>query len=186
MSIRNMPLFQRGVTLVETIVFIVIVSVGVVGLVSVLGPLVMYSAEPMRQKQLMAVAESLLSEILHQPFTWCDPDDAAATTAKSYADCTNPQNTLGAVPSTESRTGTGPGTSFDNVADYAGFSMSNVSDAAGNNVMTGYSASVTTAQVGTAQGLGSNDAALAITVTVTRDGESFSLTGYRFRYAPRI
>lgn len=177
---------QRGMTLIELVVFIVIVSVGVVGLVSVINPMVRFSAEPMRQKQLMAVAESLLSEILQQPFTWCDPDDAAATKAKSYSDCTNPQNILGAMPSTESRTGTGPESNYDNVADYAGRTFNNVSDAAGNNVMTGYSANVTMAQVGTAQGLGSNDAALAITVTVSRDGESFSLTGYRFRYAPRI
>lgn len=173
---------QRGMTLIELVVFIVIVSVGVVGLVSVINPMVKFSAEPMRQKQLMAVADSLLNEILHQPFTWCDPDDAAATTASSYADCANPQN----LPSSESRTGTGPGTNYDNVADYAGFSMNNISDAAGNNVMTGYDANVVVNQAGTALGLGSNDAALAITVTVSRDGQSFSLTGYRFRYAPRI
>ncbi|RIX46942.1 MAG: prepilin-type N-terminal cleavage/methylation domain-containing protein [Rhodocyclales bacterium GT-UBC] len=172
---------QRGMTLIELIVFIVIVSVGVVGLVSVINPMVRFSAEPMRQKQLMAVAESLLNEIVHQPYTWCDLEDDAALTATSYADCAHPQNT----GSGESRTGTGPGTNFDNVADYAGFSMNDFSDAAGNNVMTGYNVSVTVVPAGVALGVGSDDAALAITVTVTRDGQSFALTGYRFRYAPR-
>lgn len=183
---------QRGVTLVEAIVFMVIVSVGVVGLVSVLGPLVMYSAEPMRQKQLAAIAESLLSEALHQPFTWCDPDDAKASSALSSADCANSQDKGGAAltsttPAGESRSGSGPGTSFDNVADYGSYkNIADVADAAGNYPMTGYTATIDVARAGTALGAGSDDAALAVTVTVTHGTESYSLTGYRFRYAPRI
>jgi MSHA pilin protein MshD len=35
-------------------------------------------------------------------------------------------------------------------------------------------------------GLADNTAALSVTVTVSRNGQSFALTGYRFRYAPRI
>jgi MSHA pilin protein MshD len=183
---------QRGLTLVELIVFIVVVSVGVVGLVSVLNPLVRASAEPMRQKQLAAIAESLLSEALHQPFTWCDPDDTAAATAKSYADCVNSQDRGGAAldtatPPSETRTGTGPGTNFDNVADYGAINnVADIADAAGNYPMIGYTASISVARAGTALGVGSDDAALAVTVTVKHGTESFSLTGYRFRYAPRI
>ncbi|MBS1129650.1 MAG: hypothetical protein H6R16_652 [Proteobacteria bacterium] len=177
---------QFGVSLVELIVFIVIVSVGVVGLVSVMNPLVRYSADPMETKQSMAIAESLLNEILHQPFTWCDPDDAAASTAQQYADCANPQNVSGATPSTEtSRSGSGPGTAYDNVADYDGFSKNNIDDASGGNAMTGYTAGVAVARAGTALGLADDTAALSVTVTVSRNGHSFSLTGYRFRYAPR-
>lgn len=177
---------QKGVSLVELIVFIVIVSVGVVGLVSVISPMVRNSADPMVTKQLTAIAESLLNEALHQPYTWCDPDDAAASTALSYAGCGNAQNTPGAVPSSEVRGGVAPGAGYDNVADYGSFSMSDVGDAAGNNAMTGYLASIAVAQAGTAFGLADNSAALSVTVTVSRNGESFSLTGYRFRYAPRI
>jgi len=177
---------QTGVSLVELIVFIVVVSVGVVGLVSVISPMVRNSADPMVTKQLTAIAESLLNEALHQPFTWCDPDDAAASTAKSYADCSSPQNTLGPVPAGESRGNSAPNAGFDNVADYGGFSMNNVGDAAGNNAMTGYLASIAVAQVGTSFGLPDNSAALSVTVTVSRNNETFSLTGYRFRYAPRI
>lgn len=176
---------QGGITLVEQIVFIIIISVGVIGLVSVMNSTIRSSADPMRTKQMVAIAESLLAEILHQPFTWCDPDDIAATTALSYTYCNNPQNTLAAVPAGESRTGTGPGTFFDNVADYGGFSQLNITDAAGNNAMTGYTANVVLAQAGTAMGLADNSAALSITVTVSHDGETVSLTGYRFRYAPR-
>lgn len=178
---------QRGVSLIELIVFIVIVSVGVVGLVSVISPMVRNSADPMVTKQLTAIAESLLNEALHQPFTWCDPDDAAASTAQSYANCSNAQNTLGALPSSEVRGGLAPGAGYDNVADYGSLSnVSNIGDAAGNNAMTGYQASIAVAQVGTAFGLADNTAALSVTVTVSRNNETFSLTGYRFRYAPRI
>lgn len=184
MCIEFRSIRQRGVTLIELIVFIIIVSVGVVGLVSVMNPMIMHSADPMRTKQLAAIAESLLNEALHQPFTWCDPDDAAASTAQSYGDCSNPQNTL-THGAGESRGGTDPGKGFDNVADYGGFGINDVTDAAGNNAMTGYRADIAVARAGTAFGLADDAAALSITVTVSRDGDTFSLTGYRFRYAPR-
>ena len=46
------------------------------------------SLNPMIRKQMTAVAESLLLEILRQPFTYCDPDDPAAISATSTAGCT--------------------------------------------------------------------------------------------------
>lgn len=170
---------QRGITLIEQIMFIIIVSVGVVGLVSVMNPLIRNSADPMQFKQLMAIAESVLSEVIHQPFTWCDPDDATASTALSYADCANPQSSATAG---ESRNGASV---FDNVADYGGWGMNNITDAAGGNAMAGFNVNVVVANAGTALGLAANDAALSVTVTVTRGADTYALTGYRFRYAPR-
>jgi len=178
------PFVQRGITLIEQIMFILIVSVGVIGLVSVMNPAIRASADPMLNKQLVAIAESVLSEIVHQPFTWCDPDDAAASTALSYSDCANPQNT-GTFTAGESRFGGAPGTAFDNVEDYGGYSMVDIADASGGNAMVGYTASVAIARVGNALGLGDDNAALSITVTVSRGADTFALTGYRFRYAPR-
>lgn len=184
MCIERVDRWQRGVSLVELIVFIVIVGVGVAGLVATMNPLIRYSADPMLSKQSLAIAESLLDEILHQPFTWCDPDETSASTALSYGDCANPQNT-GTFTAGESRYGVSAGTNFDNVDDYGGFSQANIDDASGNNAIAGYTASVAIARVGTALGLADNSAALSVTVTVTRGTDSFSLTGYRFRYAPR-
>lgn len=186
---------QCGVTLIETIVFMVLVSVGVVGLVSVMNPLIQHSADPMVTKQMVAVAESLLNEVLHQPFTWCDPEEGNATTAQSYAGCaSNPQNVLGATPGTERRDGSGvSGEFFDNVRDYAGFAMDNVADPAGGSIISGYRAEVAIIEAGVTFGIAA-DAALAITVTACRTvtpsapcagRESIALTGYRFRYAPR-
>lgn len=172
---------QAGVTLIEQIVFIIVISVGVVGLVSVMNTMIAHSADPMQTKQMMAIAESILSEVIHQPFTWCDPDDATASTALSYGDCANPQSSP--TPG-ESRSG-GPAAVFDNVADYGGWSMSNVSDVASETIMTGYDAAVVVANAGTALGLADNSAALSITVTVRHGADTYALTGYRFRYAPR-
>ena len=191
---RGEPACQRGVTLIELIVFIVIVSVGVIGVLSTFGPSLRGSVEPMRQKQLTAVAESLLNEILHQPFTYCDPDDPKAGAATSAADCTvgagASQDVLGPMPAGESRYANAPGAQYDNVGDYAGAASTNgrlhnpIDDVTGANPLAGYTASVAIAQAGGTFGVPAADA-LAVTVTVTRDGDSFSLTGYRFRYAPR-
>lgn len=187
---------QRGITLIEQIVFIVVVSVGVVGLMSVMGPMVRHSADPMVTKQSLAIAEALLNEVLHQPFTWCDPDDANIATATSYTGCAvaaNAQNVLGPTPSGEMRNG-GVGAVFDNVRDYHGFKMDDFADPSGSFIVSGYRAEVAVAEAGSVFGLAS-DVALAVTVTVCRTTspssdcagrESFALTGYRFRYAPRF
>lgn len=185
---------QRGVTLIELIVFMVIIGVGVVGLVSVTGVLTRDSADPMLRKQMLAIAESVLNEALQQPFTFCDPDDANAATAQSTAGCTGgaaaSQDKGGAAlttstPNTETRGNAN--TPFDNVADYGGFSSVNIADITGNNAMNGYGVSVAVTRAGTAFGLADNSAALQVTVTVTRAGQdNLSLTGTRFRYAPRI
>lgn len=187
---------QRGITLIEQIVFIIIVSIGVVGLISVMNPMIRHSADPMVTKQSVAIAESLLNEVLHQPFTWCDPDDANASTATSYAACNvaaNAQNSLGATPAGETRNG-GVGAVFDNVRDYHNFRMDDVTDPSGSSFVAGYRAEVSVAEAGGLFGLAS-DEALAVVVTVCRTTvpssdcagrESFALTGYRFRYAPRV
>ncbi|MDP3539904.1 MAG: prepilin-type N-terminal cleavage/methylation domain-containing protein [Azonexus sp.] len=183
---------QRGVSLVELIISMVIISVGVVAVLSTFGVSLRGSVDPMMRKQMVAIAESLLTEIQHQPFTYCDPDDANASVATSVAGCAvaaNSQDVLGPVPVTETRYGNGVNAQYDNVGDYAGASSANghlnnpIDDVTGNAAV-GYTAAVTIAQVGTIYGVPQNDA-LQVTVTVTHGAESFALAGYRFRYAPR-
>lgn len=181
-------------SLVELLVTIIVLSVGVVALLATMGVLVRGSVEPMRQKQMTAIAESLLSEILHQPFTYCDPDDANAALAVSTAGCTGgtaaSQDVLGPTAG-ESRLGSpvaspAAGTQFDNVGDYHNYSVTPVVDITGNSpgALSSYGVSVTESQVGTTLGLANNDV-LRVDVTVTNGSDSFTLTGYRFRYAPR-
>lgn len=185
MSIEAPLSRQGGITLIEQIVFIIVVSVGVIGVLSTLGPSLRYSADPQLRKQQMAIAESLLSEILHQPFTYCDPDDAAAISATSTADCTNSQdNVTGPSPSGESRFG-GPGTQFDNVADYSGYTQAGVTGLS-STAIAGYTATVTISRAGGTFGLSPTGAALQVDVTVSgNNADPLTLTGYRFRYAPR-
>ncbi len=176
---------QAGLSLVELIMFIIIVSVGVAGILSVFNLTTQKSADPQVRRQMLAVAEALLEEIESKPFTLCDPDDPNAATAITSADCTGGPG----GPNDESKLPLGPEASdttralYDNVSDYNGLSLSPASDINGN-LINGYSAtvSVTQQQIEASIPL---DASLRITVTVTHAGDSLSLSGYRLRYAPR-
>ena len=63
---------QRGFTLIELIIFIVVVSAGLAGILSVMNTVVKSSADPMVRKQAMALAESILEETMLQNYN--DPD----------------------------------------------------------------------------------------------------------------
>ena len=112
----------RGFSLVEMVVFIVIVTTAIAGGIGALAFMSGRSADPLVRKQAIAIAESLMQEIQQMPFTFCDPDDPNASTANGTADCTTSQANLGGPsPAGESRyAATNP---FDNVADYSGFTM---------------------------------------------------------------
>ncbi|GHU07788.1 hypothetical protein FACS1894158_16490 [Betaproteobacteria bacterium] len=185
--------FQRGLTLIELIIFIVVIGVGLAGILAVYNTAVMHSGEPMARKQALAIAESLLLEIEQQPFTWCDPQDANAGVATNgvvgdAGGCaTTSQSALGPSPSDETRGGTNP---FDNVADYADYKETQVKDITGSSTpphLAGYSVAVAITPAG---GTGAFadlplDAVLRIEVTVSGHRETISLVGYRTRYAPR-
>jgi MSHA pilin protein MshD len=191
---------QLGVTLVELVVFIVIVSVALVGVLKVLDITNRGSADPLVRKQALSIAESLLLEIEQQPFTWCDPDDASASTATSAADCTNSQDKGGAAlasptPSSEGRYSSAD--PFDNVADYGGFTMPGAGctgicspgDTTALSGLTGYAVTVTISRAGATAPYASFalDAVLKISVRVTGPANTdVTLTGYRVRYAPNI
>ena len=184
---------QSGVSLVEAIILIVVVGAGVVGLMATMNVTVKYSADPMLRKQSIAIAESLLEEIELQPFTFCDPDDPHNLDdppPASAAGCTGGAGGIydQSVPFGLGETRGSPTAPFDNVADYAGWSMTgirSIDDA--NTVITGlaqYNASVAVTQAGLTFSLPA-DAVLRIAVTVTDpSGDAITVSGYRFRYAP--
>ena len=177
---------QTGLTLIELIVFIVIVGVGVAGITLTYNTVVRRSADPMIRKQALSIAESLLLEIEQQPFTWCDPQDANVATATSAGGCaTNNQSSLvGPSPGSETRgSNTDP---FDNVADYGGMTNVAASDIMGGNAVAGYTATVRITQAGGVAPFAGipADAVLRIAVTVSGPGETVTLVGYRLRYAP--
>ena len=185
---------SRGLSLVELIVFIVIVGVAVAGVLGALNVSTRASADPVIQKQALAVAEAVLEEVQLMPFTYCDPDDPQAATALSAAvgatGCTAAASVenLGAeaTPPYGPETRLGATTPYDNVNDYNGFGVGpGITDITGAAI-TGLGAYTATVSVAS-QALGAIPASdsLLITVTVTGPGNTIAtLHGYRVRYAP--
>ncbi|QKT03645.1 prepilin-type N-terminal cleavage/methylation domain-containing protein [Ectothiorhodospiraceae bacterium 2226] len=63
------PRLQRGLTLVELIIAIVVMGVAVSGVLLVFTTTVARSADPMIQQQAGAIAEAYMEEVLLRPFT---------------------------------------------------------------------------------------------------------------------
>jgi Tfp pilus assembly protein PilV len=78
---RNPKRRQRGLSLVELVMFILIVGAAVAGIIGVIDVTTRSSADPMIHKQALAIAEAVLEEVQLQPYTYCDPDDPSAATA---------------------------------------------------------------------------------------------------------
>ena len=72
---------QKGMTLIELIIFMVIVGVAMAGIISAINFNVRHSADPVVKKQALAIAEALLEEVELMPNFICDPDDPNVTTA---------------------------------------------------------------------------------------------------------
>lgn len=159
---------QRGATLVEVVLFIVIIATALSAILGTLTLTVRRSADPLVARQALAIAESLLQEVMAQPYTLNDLDGGA--------DAMGPE-------AGESRTSaTSP---FDHVDDYNGYSMNGIVKADGSAVtgLSAYSASVAVS----AQALGgiASTEGLLVTVTVTGPGGySVALSGYKARISP--
>lgn len=187
----------RGLTLIEVVIFIVVVAIGFTSLFMLHANTARASVDPLVRKQALALANAFLEEIELRPFTFCDPDDPQVFTAQSA--------TVGATGCTSAATVENLGveagetssparTSLDNVNDYSGFttvSGANIRDITGSSIsatgLAGYSVAITVANIAAAE-LGAavpTTEALKITVTVTGPaGVSVRLQGYRLRYAP--
>jgi MSHA pilin protein MshD len=181
---------QRGVTLIEAILFMVVVGVAVVGVLTVFMTTTRSSADPLVRKQALAIAESLLEEVRMMPFTFCDPDDPNVTTATSAAGCTTPEAVGPEVAQGETRySATFP---FDNVNDCHGFDTAaavpaGICDISGACIaaLAGYRAQVTVA----ATAFNGIPAAEALLITVSVTGptaEVIQLSAVRTRYAPNL
>lgn len=63
MFTRSSSMLQRGISLIELIMFIVIISVALAGILLVMNLVTRHSADPLIRKQALAIAESMLEEI---------------------------------------------------------------------------------------------------------------------------
>ena len=154
MSNRPTHKHQRGFTLIEMVLAIVVLGVGLAGVLIAFSTVARGSADPVVAQQMLAIAEEMMEEIQLKPYA------VAANTAP--AACA--RNT------------------WNDVLDYNGYATSGqicTIDGAAIPSLAGYSVQVTVVAASLA-GVG---AARRINVTVTRGASSFTLTGWRTDFA---
>jgi MSHA pilin protein MshD len=156
---------ERGNSLIELIMFIVIVGIALTGIMLVMNQTSGHSADTLLRKQALAVAESLLEEIEARDFALI-PTATPLTQANQASRATT----------------------YHNVMDYNGFSPTGIFTYDGTAVsgLSGYTVSavqvvpIVANELGTAIPGGS---AVRITVQVTDPaGFPVELTGYRVNY----
>jgi len=157
----------RGFSLIEVVIFIVIVSVALVGVLTVMDLTTRHSADPLIRKQAIALAESMLEEVSLQAFDNPPPADDFA------GPFTQPNRVF-----------------FDSIGDYNSFTTSGayaIGGAAAISGLAGYnvSVSVVPTDLGPAasQITSASGNARLITVTVTGpDNVPVSIAGYRTNF----
>ncbi|MFC4931298.1 type IV pilus modification PilV family protein [Massilia sp. GCM10023247] len=184
---------QAGVTLIELVMFIMVIGLALAGIIGVMSFTTANSADPLRRKQALMIAEGLLEEVQLAGFTFCDPRDENADSAQQSAECTLAEGFGNEGASSFVRP-------FDNVNDYvaaAGTPAAPFDNAAGVLAdalgrplgVDGYRATVTIVpeRLGdiAAGSTAADSEALRIRIAVSFDGgEPVLLDGYRARYAP--
>jgi MSHA pilin protein MshD len=149
--------------------------VGVAGILSVYTTSIKNSADPLVRKQALAIAESLLEEILLKEF--CDPDTATLSTTTPPAPPICPASRIAADQEALRA-------NYDDVDDYRGYlTTGGIVDVTGTAVagLTNYNITSVTVAVTTAAESAELNAigAKRVTVTVTGPQGPISLTGYR-------
>lgn len=169
---EHRPVRMRGITLVELVMFVLVISVGLAGTLLVMTYTSQRSADPMVREQALLIAESYMEEILAKRFI--DPTSGTTRT------CPSPE---------------GGRTNYDNVCDYNGLSDTGARDQFGNAVtgLENYSVAVTVSggtgiTLGPTGNLVANTGSVRVLRVDVRVTHSTSadfgvvLTGYRTHY----
>jgi len=201
-----------GVTIIELIIFMVIMGVAAAGIIGILNLGATASADPLRRKQALMIAEALMEEVQLARFTFCMPTDPAANDAVSQAGCATPVQVGTRVA--------GASRPYGNVAEYVtavgvdqatfavngvdrdingrAFGTDGTGATMGNTALAPIRSTVRLAYVSAQDALGPAGAPVAssagaldvlhITVTTTYGGAAdvVRLDGYRTRYAPTL
>lgn len=145
---------QRGLTLIELVIAMVVVSIALAGVLLVMNFTTRHSADPMLTQQAVAIAEAYLEEITLKPYL--DPDTGALCPA----------------PEANRKL-------YDNVCDYNGLSNSGARNQNDVAIVGLEHYTVNVAVAGSSFGAPAVNG-LKISVSVTDPtGGSLSLTSYR-------
>ena len=153
-SARPQRRAQHGLTLVELLIAIVVIGVGLAGVMLAFSTLARQNADPVVQRQMLAIAQGLMEEIHLKPYA----------------------SAINAAPSGCARD------TFNDVSDYHGYTTTNVIcgvDGTSVSGLAGYSVRVVVAVAPLA---GVADAK-RVDVIVNRGSDSFTLTGWRTDHA---
>tara|TARA_R110000787_G_scaffold13918_8_gene43229 strand:- start:565 stop:1011 length:447 start_codon:yes stop_codon:yes gene_type:complete len=101
---------QRGFSLIELVIAIVIISVAVGGVMLVFVVALTHSADPQRQQQAVAIAEAYLDEILTRAYD--DPDGSNVGETRATFDNVGDYNGINQVPTDQD------GAAIAGLADY--------------------------------------------------------------------
>ena len=169
---------QGGLTLIELIIFMVIVSVALVGVLSVLNVTVKSSADPVIRKQALALAEAMLDEILGKDYQNVPRDEQNGVVGGNNAQTP----TQGCTPTTMPlcRTNTlGDRQNYNDVDDYDGWNQTGVSRLDGTPVpiLANYSV-----RVAVVAGSGDWAGGKMVTVTVGGGTEQIVLSSFRANF----
>ncbi|MES2090084.1 MAG: type II secretion system protein [Pseudomonadota bacterium] len=189
---------ERGFTLIDVLMLIVLLGVVAGSMTVMYGRMSAQSAEALRNRQVLSVAQTLINEVRMMPFTYCD----GAIQAVSAATCGGPLLVDSLGPETgELRYHSNPkAVWFDGVSDYDGLKQpwldcAGICDLQGNvinppgSVLDGCSAAIVMAPQAMTN-IAAKDAigrpqTLLISVTVRCPGISdVVLQGIRTRHAP--
>lgn len=169
-----------GFTFVELVIFIVVSSIALVGVLALYQQATARAADALVSRQAREAAHELLEEIQAMPYTFCVTSDPAAPTAASTAGCATAQG-LTPVGGKTRGSLTNP---FTNVGDYGGYSRVGIVDIGGGALpgLAAYSISVGLSQPALAGVVAG--AVIRIDVTITGPYGSYTVTGYRLRHSP--
>lgn len=162
----------RGITLIELLIFIVLVTVGLLGALAVFGPAVRASADPLLQKQTMNLAESMLREVLQKSFQ----NDLAGDNA------TTPN--LGCTPNTVPRCQLNSQLdrpNYNDVDDYNTFNQNGVVFLANGAAVPGLGACIQTVNVAPPANWNGVNGKF-VTVTANCGAGAVTLVGFRGDY----
>lgn len=179
MSSKRMRKAQRGMTIIELVMAIVIIGLGLAGLMLAFSMVVKSSSDPMIRKQMLAIAEQMMEEITMKQFL--------GTTAIAAVPCR--RNTwTGLQDYYNVGTSDGYDTSKTNCLSSGPAGTSKIYDVNGTAIaaLQGYSVAVVMAQLAltsTAAVSVSAINSMRITVTVTHGADQLVLVGWRTNYA---